>query len=82
MSTAKQRAVRLRKVADALRKVAGRVEAGRASRSDLDQVIAEITGVQREHFGPRSRAARGEGGKAKILAYLKGRVGQDVYGEG
>lgn len=81
MATSKQRASRLRKAAEALRKLAGRIETGRASRSDLDHVIAEITGVQREHFGPRSRAARGEGGKAKIVTYLKERVGKDVYGE-
>lgn len=81
MSTPKQRASRLRKTSTAIRKVADRIEAGRASRADLDHVIAEITGVQHEHFGPRPRAARGEGGKGKILAYLKERVGKDVYGE-
>lgn len=81
MSTAKQRAARLRKVATALRRLATRVESGRASRDDFDRVVAEIVGVERDHHGPRPRAARGQGGKAKILAYLKERVGKDVYGE-
>ena len=81
MSTRKQLASRLRKAAGALRKLAGGIETGETTRDDLDHAIAEITGVQREHFGPRPRAARGEGAKAKILAYLKERVGKDVYGE-
>jgi HNH endonuclease len=81
MSTAKQRSTRLRKAANHLRALADGIEAGETTRGDLDHVLAEITGVQRDHFGPRPRAARGEGGKAKILAYLKERVGDDVYGE-
>ncbi len=81
MSTAKQRANRLRRAANDLRKLAGRVQSGCAKRDDLDRIVAEIVGVQREQFGPRPRAPRGEGAKAKILAYLKQRVGQEVYGE-
>lgn len=81
MSTAKQRAARLRKAAKALARLASRVESGRAKRDDFDQVVAEVVGVERDHLGPRSRAPRGQGAKAKILAYLKKRVGQDVYGE-
>lgn len=81
MSTAKQRAARLRKVATALRRLATRVESGRASRDDFDRVVAEIVGIERDQHGPRPRGARGQGGKAKILAYLKERVGKDVYGE-
>jgi hypothetical protein len=81
VSSAKERAARLRRAANDLRQIAARLEAGRARRDDLDRVVAEVIGVQREHFGPRPRAAPGEGAKAKILAYLKNRVGQEVYGE-
>jgi 5-methylcytosine-specific restriction endonuclease McrA len=38
-------------------------------------------GTQRRRFGPRSRARRGEGGRHKLLAFLKERVGEVVYGE-
>lgn len=44
-------------------------------------MVAEIAGAQRDHFGPRPRAPQGEGGKARILAYLKEHVRQEVYGE-
>jgi predicted HNH restriction endonuclease len=57
------------------------MEAGKTTREDLDEVIAEIAGTQRARFGPRPKAVRGHGGKAKILAYFQARVGKQVYGE-
>jgi 5-methylcytosine-specific restriction endonuclease McrA/biotin operon repressor len=72
---------RLRKAAEELVLIAGRVDTGKSVREDIDGVIAEIVGVQRQLFGPRPRAARGEGGRQRILAYLKAHVGQDVSGE-
>jgi hypothetical protein len=47
----------------------------------MNEVVAEVLGVQLDHFGPRPRAAQGKGAKSRILEYLKGRVGQTVYGE-
>ncbi len=43
--------------------------------------MGEVVGAQRALFGPRPRAPRGVGGKARILAYLQSRVGDVVYGE-
>jgi hypothetical protein len=61
--------------------VAGDLENEQAGRGDLDVVLAEISGVQRAVFGARPRARRGEGGKARILEYLRMNVGREVYGE-
>lgn len=44
-------------------------------------MIAELRGVQNRVFGPRPRAARGHGGKQKILDYLLERVGEVIHGE-
>jgi biotin operon repressor len=49
--------------------------------AELAAVRAELLAAERELAGPRERAPRGAGGKAKILAYLKARVGQPVSGE-
>jgi hypothetical protein len=81
MASLRQGAQRLRKVARQLSRLADRLERGEAERDDLDQVVAEVVGTQREFFGPRPRARRGEGGKAKILAYLQEHVGKPVHGE-
>jgi 5-methylcytosine-specific restriction endonuclease McrA len=79
--TAKDAAAALRGAADSVAEFADKVEAGKAKRDELDQTVAEIVGAQRRHFGPRPRARRGEGGRHKLLAYLRKRVGQVVYGE-
>ena len=56
--------------------LAGRAERGEASREEIDAVLAEIVGAQRQLFGPHPRAARGEGGRQRILAYLLDHVGR------
>ncbi|HMN42260.1 MAG TPA: HNH endonuclease signature motif containing protein [Phycisphaerales bacterium] len=72
---------RLREAAKLLLDVAERMKEGRAQRDELDEVVAEIVGAQRETFGRRPRARPGEGAKSKILAHLQRRVGEAVYGE-
>src|SRR4051812_39299084 len=54
---------------------------GFATRDDLDLAIAEILGAERDFFGPRGRASKGEGAAPRILAYLKDHVGEVVSGE-
>jgi 5-methylcytosine-specific restriction endonuclease McrA len=75
------RSTRLANAVNLLSDLTNRLEAGRASRDDFDLVIAELVGTQYDYFGPRPRAARGDGAKGKILAYLMGRLGEPVYGE-
>ncbi len=72
---------RLRIAARRLLGLADAVESGSAARQEVDDVVAEIVGAQLDHFGPRPKARRGEGGKGKILAYLGRHVGQPVHGE-
>jgi 5-methylcytosine-specific restriction endonuclease McrA len=52
-----------------------------ATRDDLDDLIGRLRAVTVREFGPRKRSRRGEGGKSKILEYLKGHVGEWVQGE-
>jgi biotin operon repressor len=70
-----------RKLAAGLEKLAEEIESGGGGRSDIDQLVAGLRGVQNRTFGPRPRSPRGHGGKAKILDYLLQRVGEVVYGE-
>lgn len=81
MGSPKQGAQRLRRVADRLARLAERVESEEAERSELDTAVAEIFGTQRDLFGPRPRSPRGSGAKARILDYLRSRLGRPVYGE-
>lgn len=60
--------------------MAALAETGRATREDIDGVVAQIVAVGARLFGPRPRAARGEGGRQRILAYLRAHVGEDVTG--
>jgi biotin operon repressor len=68
----------LKRAADSLVELA---ESGQLTREQLAQAQAELAMVERELFGPRPRARRGEGAKAKILAYMQNRVGEAVSGE-
>lgn len=72
---------RFRRAAHELDLIAERVSMGEARREDVDEVVAEILGAQRQFFGPRPRASHGEGGRQKLLAYLEKRVGEEVSGE-
>lgn len=47
----------------------------------MDPLVAEVLGAQREHFGPRPPAKRGQGARSKLLAYFKEHVGEVLYGE-
>src|ERR671936_428486 len=76
-STALQR---LHLAARKLQHVAAQAARGTAVREDVDLVLAEIIRSQRELFGPRPRARRGEGGLPRILAYLEAHVGEEVSG--
>jgi 5-methylcytosine-specific restriction endonuclease McrA len=81
MASLRDGAERLRSAARRLLRLADDLEAGQAERADFDHVVAEVLGTQRDHFGPRPRASRGAGAKAKILAYLTDHVGREVHGE-
>lgn len=81
MTDGDKAASRIRAAVASLLSLADRVERGTANRDEFDPVVAEILGAQREHFGPRPRAKRGEGGRAKLLAYFKEHVGEVLYGE-
>lgn len=54
---------------------------GQLTREELLAAQSELTRVERELFGPKPRARRGEGARALILSYMKERVGQPVSGE-
>jgi hypothetical protein len=81
MASLRQGAERLRAVVRRLSRLADKLEEGSANRDDFDGIVAEILGTQRDHFGPRPRSRRGEGAKAKILAYLQDHLGRPVHGE-
>jgi len=72
---------RVRRVARELAGFAHRVERQEGTREELDGLIAELVGAQRQLFGPRPRARRGEGGRQKLLAYLQAHVGEEVAGD-
>jgi hypothetical protein len=72
---------RLQAAAARLGELAGKPPGDEVSRDDLDAVIAEIVGAQRQIFGPRPRAPRGKGGRKRILEYFQARLGHDVAGE-
>lgn len=73
---------RLAEAAHALDELAERIRRGETvSRGDMNEVIAELQAKRREVFGPRPRAPRGQGGRTKILDYLKAHVGTPVTGE-
>jgi hypothetical protein len=80
-STGANLAARIRELATRLQHVAAEADQDRAVRNELEEVLAELRALVAQHFGPRRRARRGEGGKAKILNYLRERVGEEVHGE-
>lgn len=72
---------RLRLLTERLAEIERECAAGVGCREAIDEFVAELRGVQVKLFGPRPRARRGDGAKAKILAYLLARVGEIVHGE-
>ena len=70
---------RLRRASEGLSELTRR--RGGVVRDELDAAIAELVGSGRQMFGPRPRAADGEGGRHKILAYLRAHAGEEVSGE-
>jgi 5-methylcytosine-specific restriction endonuclease McrA len=52
-----------------------------ATRDDFSPVLAEIEAARREEFGPRPKAAYGEGARVKILQHFRAHVGEEIYGE-
>jgi len=71
----------LRLLVDRLREIERKIAAGAAQRESIDFFAAELRRVQNQIFGPRPKGRSGNAGKARILAYLLERVGQDVGGE-
>jgi hypothetical protein len=64
-----------------LTELADDVDEGKAAREDIDALVAEVVRAQRQLFGPRPKAKKGEGGGPRILAYLKKHLGDEVSGE-
>lgn len=54
---------------------------GKGKREDIDLALAEAVGAQRQLFGPRARAKRGEGALHRLRSYFIDHVGEDVSGE-
>jgi hypothetical protein len=81
MASLRDNARRLRRASRRLLRLADQLEAGEAGREDFDPIVAEIVGTQRERFGPRPRAPRGQGAKQQILDYLQDHLGKPVHGE-
>lgn len=81
MSADSDPADRLRAVAAAIHSLADSVDDGTATREHVDALVAELVGARQAAFGPRPRAARGAGARARILAYLTDHVGQVVTGD-
>jgi len=50
-------------------------------REEIDDAVGAVRASVVRAFGPRGKAARGEGGKAKILHYLESHLGEWVFGE-
>ena len=74
-------AARLEAAASALTRIAHAVRAGTASSDEVDLVIADIVGAQREHFGAKRRAPHGQGARGKLLAYFTAHLGEEIDGE-
>lgn len=73
---------RLHRIAERTRGLAKSLERNkRASREQVDELVADLRRAQLDAFGHAKRAARGEGAKSRILAYLLARSGQVVRGE-
>jgi 5-methylcytosine-specific restriction endonuclease McrA/biotin operon repressor len=53
----------------------------REDRKQVEEAVGELRAAVVRAFGPRERAARGEGGKGRILDYLKLYLGKWVYGD-
>lgn len=81
MASPRDNAARLRRTGRRLLLLADQLEANGATRRDFDQIIAEVVGTQRDHFGPRPRARPGQGARQQILDYLRRNLGKAVYGE-
>jgi hypothetical protein len=74
-------ATRLRRVSDRLLVLADELEAEEADDQAFDEIVAELVGAQRDSFGARPRATRGQGAKQKILTYLLNHCGRVIHGE-
>lgn len=72
----------LNRVAEHALELAKSLEEGEGvGRERIDELVAELRRAQLDAFGRAKRAARGEGAKSRILAYLLARSGQVVRGE-
>ena len=72
---------RLDEIRARIQEISQSIATGLGSRDELDEIVAELRAVQKAVYGPPKRAARGEGAKSRILAYLMSRSGQVVSGE-
>jgi hypothetical protein len=69
---------RLRAAAESL---AASAADGSLTRDRLEQIRAEVAIAERDLFGRKPKAKRGEGAQFRILLYMEERVGQPIAGE-
>jgi 5-methylcytosine-specific restriction endonuclease McrA len=72
---------RLRKAARLLSVAADAAERGDGGRDGIDVALVDAVGAQRQLYGPRPRAKKGEGALHKLRDYLIAHVGEEVSGE-
>ena len=72
---------RLRDAARRLEEAASAAERGDGKRDDIDLALADAVGAQRELYGPRPKAKKGEGALHKLRDYFLARVGEWISSE-
>lgn len=81
MQDPQQTAAELRAAAQRLDSSAQSAGRGDNVRDELDDVRSSVALTAFRAFGPRPRSKRGEGGKWKLLDYLKAGLGQEFHRE-
>lgn len=72
---------RLRASARQLGVAADAADRGDGKREDIDVALVDAVGAQRQLYGPRPRAKKGEGALFKLRDYFVAHVGEEVSGE-
>jgi|GEM_PF-1334711 len=72
---------RLTRAAASLKALAAKLSDESGGSEDLDRIIAEIVAARKAQFGSRPRSRKGQGARAKLLAYFQENVGRPIDGE-
>lgn len=73
--------VRFRRGLQQLQAAADATARGEGTREAIDLALADVVAAQRQLFGPRPRARKGEGALQKLRDYLIEHVGEEVSGD-